>query len=308
MPLLLYGNVENNKDIYYATGLKIQDDFYYLKKQTREYVFFDNRNYKIFKFLKNKKNNLKAISIEDILKKQRYKKVLKAHNLAFLILKSILREEKEISVNENFSVKTADYLRTKGFIIKPKAEIFDKRAIKNQQEIENIEKNLKLNNQGFDLIKQVLKRSRMENGKLLLDKNKILTSQGLKKMVEKLFIDLDLNNTHGLIIASGKQSSIPHHSGSGMIYPNTPIVCDLFPYSKKNFYYADMTRTFVKGRPSEKIKRIFEALKKTQENLIKLIKPGVECSFLHQKATELLTKMGYKTENKQGFIHSLGHG
>ncbi|MBD3238255.1 MAG: M24 family metallopeptidase, partial [Candidatus Moranbacteria bacterium] len=47
---------------------------------------------------------------------------------------------------------------------------------------------------------------------------------------------------------------------------------------------------------------------KTQENLIKLIKPGVECSFLHQKATELLTKMGYKTENKQGFIHSLGHG
>ncbi len=73
-----------------------------------------------------------------------------------------------------------------------------------------------------------------------------------------MLLDVDMMNTSGLIISCGPHAAIPHHEGNGTIRPNLPIICDIFPLHRKSGYYADMTRTYVKGNPSSEMQKIYD--------------------------------------------------
>ena len=51
------------------------------------------------------------------------------------------------------------------------------------------------------------------------------------------------------IVSCGKDTAIPHMTGTGPLHANEPIIIDLFPVEDESGYYADMTRTVVKGEP-----------------------------------------------------------
>jgi Xaa-Pro aminopeptidase len=73
-----------------------------------------------------------------------------------------------------------------------------------------------------------------------------------------------------------------------------------------------MTRTVVKGEPSEELDRMYQTVLKGQKLGISLIKDGVKAREVHKSIVELFKRNGFETgnidEKQQGFIHSTGHG
>ena len=58
-----------------------------------------------------------------------------------------------------------------------------------------------------------------------------------------------------MIVAHGAQAAVGHSQGSGPDRGRTrPIVFDLFPKDKATGCYADMTRTYVVGEPTDEVR------------------------------------------------------
>jgi len=76
-------------------------------------------------------------------------------------------------------------------------------------------------------------------------------------------------------------------------------------------YTADVTRTFVLGRPSVEVVEAFKAIAEVQRQLIKGLRTGVDAGTAYRKAVELASELGIEEgfmgrgEGKVGFI---GHG
>jgi Xaa-Pro aminopeptidase len=96
-----------------------------------------------------------------------------------------------------------------------------------------------------------------------------------------------LINSEGIIISSGIQASMPHSVGSGPIMPNAPIICDIFPRDRNNQYFADMTRTYIKGVATLEQKKIYNTVKLAQESAIKFVNILVLISFFNSPFTSL---------------------
>ncbi len=102
------------------------------------------------------------------------------------------------------------------------------------------------------------------------------------------------------IVASGRNSSMPHH-----MTKNRPLqkgFCLIDFGVKYRGYCSDITRTVFIGKPTKKEQRIYDLVRKVQEDSIKKVKEGIKCSELFDKAKEGFGK------HKDKFIHGLGHG
>jgi len=105
---------------------------------------------------------------------------------------------------------------------------------------------------------------------------------------------------------------MPHNNGSGPIRANQPVVIDIFPQSLKTGYYADISRTVVKGKASDELKRMYNAVKEAQNVAFGMIKGGVDGNKVYDAVVKYFEKKNFKNYEKdgkqQGFIHGLGHG
>lgn len=86
----------------------------------------------------------------------------------------------------------------------------------------------------------------VQNDSALSYNNELLTSEYLRQQCN--IVAATFGAAPEWIIACGAHGADPHDHGTGQIYANQLIVCDLFP--RLNDYYGDMTRTFIKGQPS----------------------------------------------------------
>jgi len=114
------------------------------------------------------------------------------------------------------------------------------------------------------------------------------------------------------IIAGGNEACDPHNTGTKPLLAHKPIVMDIFPKSVESGYYADITRTVVRGKPSKQVKDLYHAVLEAQKIGLKLVGPGVRGRDVHQAICDTFEKLGYKTGVKggfvQGFFHGTGHG
>jgi len=72
-------------------------------------------------------------------------------------------------------------------------------------------------------------------------------------------------------------------------------------------YQSDITRTFVLGKASDKMKRVFEIVHRAQSAALATAKPGAECGSIDAAARKVITDAGYGPDYKY-FTHRLGHG
>src|SRR5574341_1508142 len=61
-----------------------------------------------------------------------------------------------------------------------------------------------------------------------------------------------------------------------------PIIFDVFPRSSHSRYFADMSRTVVKGRASDGMKRLYETVLEAQEWGAAQVKAGVNAQTIHE--------------------------
>src|SRR6202008_4313784 len=94
--------------------------------------------------------------------------------------------------------------------------------------------------------------------------------------------------------------------------PNHGIIFDIFPRSSRTRYYADMTRTVVKGKAPDELRRLYDAVLAAQMRGIELIRGGASGGAIHPEVARTMEARGYTTGvvdgRQQGFFHGTGHG
>jgi Xaa-Pro aminopeptidase len=114
------------------------------------------------------------------------------------------------------------------------------------------------------------------------------------------------------IVAGGEHACDPHNEGSGPLPAGRSIIFDVFPRSAVSRYFADMSRTVVRGDVSPELKRLYDTVKDAQEEAIGKIKDGADGMRIHHGICARFEKAGYKTGvvegRMQGYFHGTGHG
>lgn len=72
-------------------------------------------------------------------------------------------------------------------------------------------------------------------------------------------------------------------------------------------YRSDISRTFVLGKPTEKMKRVFDIVHHAQSAALAAARPGVACDAVDAAARKVITDAGYGPGFKY-FTHRVGHG
>lgn len=105
------------------------------------------------------------------------------------------------------------------------------------------------------------------------------------------------------IVASGPNSALPHaQPGERKLKKGDFVVIDAA--AKYAGYHADMTRTVVIGKATEKHYEIYELVKKAQQAGIDAAQAGVACKAVDDATRDVIADAGYSNK----FIHSTGHG
>jgi Xaa-Pro dipeptidase len=72
-------------------------------------------------------------------------------------------------------------------------------------------------------------------------------------------------------------------------------------------YQSDISRTFVIGKPSDKMKRVFDTVHKAQAAALNAAKPGVPCQAVDAAARKVVDDAGFGPGYTH-FTHRVGHG
>ncbi len=236
------------------------------------------------------------------------------NKVALLLFQKYQLLDVPVAVSKWFPLDMADYLRARGAKLEVCELFLPERIKKSRAEVEHIRESLRWTCAAFERIENILHESKIKEDSLVF-RGEILTSEVLKREVERILFDCDMEDAEGMIISSGYQAAMPHHEGAGPIRPRTSIVCDIFPRNRTSGYFADMTRTYVKGAPPERLSKMYDAVAKAQDAAFKVIKAGVRASDAHAAAEKVIQEAGFdvgpfgQTQGRdQGFIHGLGHG
>lgn len=174
--------------------------------------------------------------------------------------------------------------------------IFDKvRMIKDDDEIKEISKAASLLDKLFAFVenKVVIGMSELEIQALIM-------YEGLRLGLQPASYKFTL---YPLIIASGKNSALPHaQPTSRRIKKGDLLTIDLT--LRYNGYVADTTRTFAIGNISNEKRLIYNIVKEAQEKAIENIREGMLTADLDKISRDVIDKYGYS----KYFIHSTGHG
>lgn len=104
----------------------------------------------------------------------------------------------------------------------------------------------------------------------------------------------------------GENSSFPHGSTVPQVIREGTLVL-LDDGCTVEGYQSDITRTFVFGKASEKMKKVFEIVHRAQSAALKTARPGVECQAVDAAARKVISDAGYGPDYKY-FTHRVGHG
>jgi Xaa-Pro dipeptidase len=72
-------------------------------------------------------------------------------------------------------------------------------------------------------------------------------------------------------------------------------------------YQSDISRSFVLGKPTDKMKRVFDIVHKAQSAALAAARPGVQCQAVDAAARKVIVDAGFGPDYKY-FTHRVGHG
>ncbi|MGH9415329.1 MAG: M24 family metallopeptidase [Terriglobales bacterium] len=104
----------------------------------------------------------------------------------------------------------------------------------------------------------------------------------------------------------GKYTALPHGSiEPQQIVEGTVVMLDDGCFVEG--YQSDITRTFVLGKATDKMKQVFAIVQRAQRAALAAARPGAEMQSVDAAARKVITDAGYGPDYKH-FSHRLGHG
>jgi len=307
--LLMVADSERDADMLYAVGVSVPDPFIFLRIRGARYVVLNDLE---VDRVRAQTGHCRVLSLSRFQRKLRRQGV-KPAGLA-QVAASILRERRlrSVAVPGSFPCGLANELaRLKVRVKVKRGSFFPERELKTAFEVRKITAALLMAEVGMAEAIQVLKCAKVSRDRRLFYHNVPLTSEKLRAVIDTAILQASGLANH-TIVAGGRQGCDPHEPGHGVLRAHEPIIIDIFPRSQKTGYFGDITRTVVKGRASEAVRKLYDTVLRGQKLAFKKMSAGVRTVEVHKAVQELFAQEGYKTGNHsgrmQGFFHGTGHG
>ena len=131
-----------------------------------------------------------------------------------------------------------------------------------------------------------------------------MTQKDVQDLIEAAHRQLGFEG--GADVQVGEYSAFPHGSvAEQQIGEGTIVMID--GGCTVEGYQSDITRTFVLGKASDKMKQVFEIVHSAQSAALAAARPGVEAGSVDATARKVISDAGYGPGYKY-FTHRLGHG
>ncbi|MAF80853.1 peptidase M24 [bacterium] len=301
---LLYGSTKDS-DVQYIVQQELHIPTFLIDRGDTKQLFLDSREYGVIAD-GNKDKTLELIKLEPFIEQARkVTAVSSTAALAEVLFTEFKLMDEEVVVGNALPLDVADHLRAKGATLLPTADLYPERQQKTAAELDFMRSAMVRTQKAFTYIEQVLRDSTIDGAKIMYQGN-VLTSEFLKWEVQLLLLREGLSLDDGLVISSASQASMPHHSGEGELKANETIICDIFPRDRATGYWADMTRTYVKGTPSSEARQMYETVIAAQEAVFGVIKPGVTPDEIHAATLGTFEAAGYDF-SQDWITHRTGH-
>lgn len=306
--ILIIAASEQDADLYYATRFWAPDPF----------VFIQVPGEKLIVTTDLEVDRAKAeASVDRVLRFTEYEELAKQKGISEPSMIDVVAEvlngvgAKRLLVPGSLGLQYGDPLREKGFTLTFKrTPFFEERLQKTQEEIAWIEETQRWIERACDEAVLMIRESDIHKGFLYYE-GQVLTSERVRQALHIKLLEGDCT-AQRTIVAGGEDAVDPHNIGRGPLRPHQAIVLDIFPRSAKTGYFADMTRTIVKGKAPDALKRMYDAVLAAQERGIELVRAGADGREIHKEVAAVLERAGFETKRDggrmQGFFHGTGHG
>lgn len=317
----LFSESFKEANMYYLTKFLAPDPFIFFKKvdndpvivlnqmeyprAQKESIVKDVRSYADYNFLETVKSSPEP----------------KLGGLKFIatVAKKELGIGTKIYIPPRFPTIVADALRREGLTIMPLFDVIEKaRETKEADEIDEIKAVQAVAEKATREVIDLVANAEVDvNETLVVRTNRRrepLTVRKVKSIFGHKFLDYGCVMEE-IIVACGPKGADPHYFGSpeDELKANQPIILDIYPRSLQKRYVTDMTRTIVKGKASNEVKRMFESVLEAKNASVDALKAGALGSEVYNTCCNFFEKAGYATSRggkriTKGFMHSLGHG
>ncbi len=307
--LLIIAASEQDADLYYATHFWAPDPFIFVQIAGRKFLLMSDLEV----------DRAKAeSSVDEVLSVSRLLAKAKADGVAnpgmLDALDLVLKENSVVSlkVPSTFPVAIADRLRAKRYALEIGKEPFlPQRMIKTKEEVEAVRQTIRLTEEALKSAINLVRESDIHDDGNLWLRNQPLTSELLRKVMHVTLMGSECL-ARETIIAGGDQACDPHCIGFGPLKANMPIVFDVFPVSLKTRYFADISRTVLRGKATDTVKKMYRAVERGQEIGFSMVRSGADGQKIHEAILDYFEKEGFHTGEKEGrmtgFFHGTGHG
>jgi Xaa-Pro aminopeptidase len=184
-----------------------------------------------------------------------------------------------------------DELLPKGVKLKPIGPVVEKlRLTKSAAEIARIRRSVLTNSEAFEKTTRSIRLGAREND----------IAAELEYHMRRLGAEKAAFET---IVAMGSRSALPHAQPTARKLANDELLL-IDMGACQDGYMSDMTRVLFLGRPSRRLRTMYNAVLKAQLAAIDAVRPGIAAAQVDRAARRVLEREGL---GKQ-FVHSTGHG
>lgn len=306
--LLIVADSDHDANMLYAVRMFVPDPFIYLRIKGRCHVVMGD--------LEIDRARVDASHCR-IISWSRCAKQLQAAGeevTTARVIRHVLREHRirSVIVPASFPLGLAEELRKLRIrLVVRRGLFFSERECKTAEEVKKISAALMMAEVGLAEGMQALKNAKVGRNRRLVYRNNPLTSEKLRAIIDTAILQaggLPANT----IVAGGQQACDPHERGHGVLRAREPIIIDVFPRSQKTGYFGDITRTVVKGRASDAVRALYDAVETAQDIAFHFLRRNTKTADVHAKVQDFFTARGFKTGQQdgrmQGFFHGTGHG
>lgn len=307
--LLIVADSDRDADMLYAVGMFVPDPFIYARLNGKCHIVMSDLE---IGRARKQAPHCKIISWSRCSNQLRRRG---EQNMSMArVIKFILRQKRisKVAVPRNFPLSLAEELRSLKIKVKCKrGEFFPERARKSAEEVKKISAALMMAEVGLAEGIQALKNAKVDRNRQLIYRNNPLTSEKLRAVINTAILQAGGLANH-TIVAGGDQGCDPHEVGHGVLRAREPIIIDVFPRSQKTGYFGDITRTVVKGRASDAVRKLYDTVQRGQEIGFQAMHQDASTPEIHARVQQFFVSEGYKTGQHngrmEGFFHGTGHG
>jgi Xaa-Pro aminopeptidase len=314
--LFTCGSPFNSPNLLWLTGFRSGDSIYYLQNKGEHGII--GASFNTLDRVKRESFVKRTFDMSDtVVQLLKENRTVMDHREALFgpMIKELFTGE-TIGVPDEIPASILVLIQKLGYEPKVVSDLVsDARATKTPNEIKTIKKAGAATVGAVSKVIEMIKDSDTGANKTLMYEGSPLTVGQVKLALEHFLLDHNTEAAEDTILAVGEKAFDWHYLGNpdDELKADTPIILDVYPRLKQERYVADVTRTIVKGKPSARVKEMFEAVQAAADASVDALTTGAIIDDVNLACFNTLKQHGFDSRRlnpdaKDGMTHGLGHG